>query len=141
MARGNNTSDKALFRDPVFLRNLQDLESRFEEGEQKVLMGELLDVYLSILEDMMNRTEDDNLKRSITLTRNRVSDLRKHHFQSKGHLKTQLQDLWAIETDDPLVQRKAVRELTTVFHKASVLGSKKKVPARRRRRQAGRRRI
>ncbi|KAL4593318.1 interferon gamma-like isoform X1, partial [Arapaima gigas] len=135
-----NTSDKALFRNPVFLKNLQDLESNFEDREQRVLLREVLTVYLDILAHMTHDVKDKNLRHSLNRTRERVAELRQHYFQSKGLLKTHLKELWDIKTGDPLVQRKAIRELKTVFHKASVLGSKKQLPARRRR-QASRRHV
>uniref|UniRef100_A0A3B3R277 Interferon gamma 1 n=1 Tax=Paramormyrops kingsleyae TaxID=1676925 RepID=A0A3B3R277_9TELE len=117
------TNDKSLFHNPIFLRSLNNLEN-FKDGEQGVIIGEVLEVYVNILSRMMNDTTDPDMKVSISHTRSRLETLKKNHFPNTGTLKAHLQDLWAIAPDDLLVQRKAIQELLAVFNRASLLGSK-----------------
>ncbi|KAG7456109.1 hypothetical protein MATL_G00248310 [Megalops atlanticus] len=130
---------KALYGKPVFpVKMLTDLDSKLEESEQKLLMSEILDVYLSLLSKLMNHTEDEDIKSSIDEVRLKVQDLRNKHFQHHEHaLKRHLQDLWAVKTNDLTVQKKALYELKDVYEKAARLGNRiwEKKDRRRRRRQ------
>ncbi|XP_048864311.1 interferon gamma 1 [Brienomyrus brachyistius] len=117
------TNEKSLFHNPIFLRSLNNLEN-FKDGEQGVIIGEVLEVYVDILSRMMNSTTDPDMKVSISHTRSRLETLMKNHFPNTGTLKAHLQELWAIAPDNLVVQRKAIQELLTVFNRASLLGSK-----------------
>ncbi|XP_061085782.1 interferon gamma 1 [Conger conger] len=118
----NVTADKALFGSPIFLQDM-DSHDRFEEKEQRLLMQESLDVYNRILSDMLNHTQDQEIKRSIAAVRALMVDLRKSYFHSNGDkLKERLQALWALNTNDLVVQRKAVRELLPVYQRTLQLG-------------------
>ncbi|KAJ8402427.1 hypothetical protein AAFF_G00369160 [Aldrovandia affinis] len=127
------------FGNPIFPKL-----DNFEESEQKLLLQEILDVYVRILSDMQNHTQDIDVKKSIIQVRGRVEDLRNSYYQSgEQALKMQMEDLWAVKTNDLMTQRKAVRELLQVFQKASQLGSRiqEKKEKRRKRRQTARRGI
>ncbi|KAG9342625.1 hypothetical protein JZ751_016062 [Albula glossodonta] len=115
----NVTADKTLFGNPIFLKNLDDHE-KFEESEQKLLLLEILDVYERILSDMLNHTRDLDVKTSILSIKGRMEELRRRNFLSREKaLKKRLQDLWAVKTNDEVVQRKAVRELLHVYQTVS----------------------
>ncbi|KAJ8402428.1 hypothetical protein AAFF_G00369170 [Aldrovandia affinis] len=134
----NVTADKALFGSTIFLKDLSNLHM-FEESEQKLLLQEILDVYVRILSDMQNHTQDIDVKKNIIQVRGRVEDLRNSYYQSgEQTLKGRLQDLWAVKTNDAVVQRKAVREMLSVFQKASQLHSWRRKKSLRHRRDARR---
>ncbi|KAJ8373489.1 hypothetical protein SKAU_G00040690 [Synaphobranchus kaupii] len=119
--RLERTSDNALFGNSLFPHDLDN----FEEGEQKVLLRESLDVYVTILSDMLNQTQDMEITKSIMGVRAKMEDLRESYFHSREHaLKRHLQNLWALKTDDVTTQRKAVRELLPVLQEVSRLGSR-----------------
>ncbi|XP_072556164.1 interferon gamma-related-like [Paramormyrops kingsleyae] len=117
----NVTDD--LFGKSIFLKHLIKQNGDAEDTEQKLLIQEILDVYISILSNMKSRTEDNDIKSSIIHIMDRVKKLKNQVDQQREHLlKRQLQDLWAVQTSDSVVQSKAIRELITVFQKASELG-------------------
>ncbi|XP_036375558.1 interferon gamma 1 [Megalops cyprinoides] len=132
------TSDKALFGHPLF-PNL----GNFEECEQRFLLHEILEVYDRILSNMLNRTQDRDIRTSLHEVRHRVDELRRNYFNNKEHLlKERLQELWALKMDDLVVQRKAIKELMSVYQEAAQLGSRiRGKKERRRRRNAQRKRV
>ncbi|XP_029104790.1 interferon gamma 1-like [Scleropages formosus] len=134
--------DKALFGNPVFLKDFENLESKYEEGSQKLLVNEILDTYIVILSTLRNQTKDKDVQLSIAAVTGRIENL-KSHFLKNNDLKKKLQNLWAIKTGDAIVQRKALLELMAVFQKASKLNSRiqERKQNRRKRRQVRRTRI
>ncbi|KAG9342624.1 hypothetical protein JZ751_016061 [Albula glossodonta] len=131
------TGDKAVFGSPIFLNYLGNHE-KLEESEQKLLLLEILDVYDRILSDMLNHTRDLDVKTSIVSIKGRMEELRRNFPNREQALKRRLQDLWAVKTNDVMVQRKAVRELLPVFQKLSQLHSLRRREAVRHRRNASR---
>ncbi|KAG9342623.1 hypothetical protein JZ751_016060 [Albula glossodonta] len=134
------TNDISLYGTPVFPLNLDN----FEESEQRLLTFEILHVYDRILSDMQNCTQERDVKMSIMSVRHQMKDARTHYFQRREEaLKKRLHEIWAVNTTDLTVQRKAVRELLPVFLAASRLGNRavEKEERRRRRRHATRSRI
>ncbi|KAJ8373490.1 hypothetical protein SKAU_G00040700 [Synaphobranchus kaupii] len=99
-------------------REIQKLAVHFENG-QRLLLQESLEVSNRILMDMLNQTQDVEIRMSIKTIRDQMEHLRKNQFDSREHaLMRRLQDLWALKTSDTTVQRKAVRELLTVLQSA-----------------------
>ncbi|XP_036375559.1 interferon gamma 1-like [Megalops cyprinoides] len=131
-----NVNDKALFGNPIFLKDLTNGDVKYEESEQKLLLHEILEVYDSILADMLNRTQDEDLKGSIEEVKHQLDKQRRSYFHHKEHaLKKRLQDLWAMKTSDAVVQRKAVRELGWVIQRVVEVMTKKPIRQHRRRRR------
>uniref|UniRef100_A0A3B3QIX1 Interferon gamma n=1 Tax=Paramormyrops kingsleyae TaxID=1676925 RepID=A0A3B3QIX1_9TELE len=105
-----------------------------QDTEQKLLIQEILDVYISILSNMKSRTEDNDIKSSIIHIMDRVKKLKNQVDQQREHLlKRQLQDLWAVQTGDLTMQKKALMELMAVYQKASLLVHKTNENQRKRR--------
>nr|UOV22662.1 interferon gamma 1 [Arapaima gigas] len=119
----NTDGDKALFGGPVFLKDLENFESKYEESSQKLLVHEILDMYITILSTMMKQTKEKDVQLNIASVSGRIKTLKSKFFK-KNDLKLKLQHVWATETDNHLVQRKALLELMAVFHKASKLNSR-----------------
>ncbi|KAG7454651.1 hypothetical protein MATL_G00262110 [Megalops atlanticus] len=123
-----NVNDKALFGNTLFEKDLQISDVKYEESEQKLLLHEILEVYDSILADMLNRMQDEDLKASIEEVKCQLDRQRKSYFHHKEHaLKKRMQDLWAMKTSDAVVQRKALRELGLVMDKVAELTTKKPI--------------
>uniref|UniRef100_A0AAZ3SG50 Interferon gamma n=1 Tax=Oncorhynchus tshawytscha TaxID=74940 RepID=A0AAZ3SG50_ONCTS len=101
----------------------------------------VLDVYLSIFSQMLNQTEDQEVRERLDQVKGKVQETQKHYFLGRiPELRTHLQNLWAIKTSDTTVQGKALSEFITIYEKASKLAHKfhLKKDNRRKRRQAQR---
>nr|AOY36229.1 IFN-gamma precursor [Anguilla japonica] len=137
LKRHYKTSDIALRGPSLFPKDL----GNFTEEEQSLVLQESLDVYIRILSDMLrerNISQEREIENSIKAIRAQIVDLRISYFHAREQaLKKQLEELWALKTHDKTTQRKAIRDLLTVFQSATRLGSRiqKKAERRRRRRQ------
>ncbi|XP_064175757.1 uncharacterized protein LOC135246135 [Anguilla rostrata] len=134
LKRHYRTSDIALRGPSLFPKDL----SNFTEEEQSLVLQESLDVYIRILSDMLKSTQEREIENSIKAIRAQIVDLRISYFHTREQaLKKQLEELWDLKVHDKTTQRKAIRDLLTVFQSATRLGSRiqKKAERRRRRRQ------
>uniref|UniRef100_A0A8C8FIQ0 Interferon gamma n=1 Tax=Oncorhynchus tshawytscha TaxID=74940 RepID=A0A8C8FIQ0_ONCTS len=126
-------------KDQLFNGNPVFPKDTFEDSEQRVLMSVVLDVYLSIFSQMLNQTEDQEVRERLDQVKGKVQETQKHYFLGRiPELRTHLQNLWAIS--DTTVQGKALSEFITIYEKASKLAHKfhLKKDNRRKRRQAQR---
>ncbi|XP_035257452.1 interferon gamma 1-like [Anguilla anguilla] len=126
----NVTADISLFGNPIFLQNMNS-DGKFEDSEQMLVLQESLDVYITILTDMLNSTQDKEIQTSITAIRARMEDLMNYFLSRQKALLERLQKLRDLETSDATVQRKAVRELRPVLQKAFELCGKNEHRRRR----------
>ncbi|KAJ8245276.1 hypothetical protein GJAV_G00269010, partial [Gymnothorax javanicus] len=134
----NVTSDRALFGS-TFLPD-QFPPHMFKEEERRLLLLESLEVYIKILTDMLERTQDGQIKASIMAVRARMEHLRDETFNDRERklkerlqkLKERLEKLWALKTNDATVQRKAVRELESIIQRAYELRNREAGQRRRR---------
>ncbi|XP_072530068.1 interferon gamma 1 isoform X2 [Salminus brasiliensis] len=126
--------DEDLFNGkPLFWRRLDG----FEKAEQKLMMTIILDTYNRILTQMQNETEDANVQHSLIKVKEYLNKLKIHYFSEKHNdLKKHANEVMALKETDPMVQRKALFELMTVYNEASKLGDASPVHNHRRRRQA-----
>ncbi|XP_015208415.1 interferon gamma 1 [Lepisosteus oculatus] len=121
----------------LFIKALNSFEQ--QESEEKLLLNEILNLYIKIFDNMNNVEEDKTLAERIHHIKIRLSHLKNATFQETStNLKQQLELLWNIKVNDPVVQRKAVFELNQVLQKAENVGRKmhEKKEKQRRRRQA-----
>uniref|UniRef100_W5NH24 Interferon gamma-like n=1 Tax=Lepisosteus oculatus TaxID=7918 RepID=W5NH24_LEPOC len=122
----------------MFILFLIDITEN-QESEEKLLLNEILNLYIKIFDNMNNVEEDKTLAERIHHIKIRLSHLKNATFQETStNLKQQLELLWNIKVNDPVVQRKAVFELNQVLQKAENVGRKmhEKKEKQRRRRQA-----
>ncbi|XP_048827702.1 interferon gamma 1-like [Brienomyrus brachyistius] len=131
--------DKRLFGNPVFVKHLENLDSKYQVGLQKLLVHEILDTYATILRKMKNNIENESVQLSIANIEGAIGVLDKS-FLKYNDLKKTLQELWAIKTGDLTMQKKAIMELMKVYQKASILAHKTN-ENQRKRRQAVRRQL
>ncbi|XP_027007471.2 interferon gamma 1 isoform X2 [Tachysurus fulvidraco] len=128
----NPNPDKLYDGHSLFLDKMKD--KGFEEGEQKILMIFILDVYNKIFNQMENETQDENLKHDLHEVKEEINKLRKGYFSDKhDNIKKYLTELLALKENDPRIQSKAIFELKTVYNKASILGTSSANNRRRRR--------
>ncbi|XP_072566519.1 interferon gamma 1-like [Paramormyrops kingsleyae] len=124
--------DKRVFGNPVFLRHLENLDSKYQVGLQKLLVHEILDTYTTILRTMKNNIENESVQLSIANIEGAIGVLDKKFLKYKD-VKSTLQELWAIKTGDLTMQKKALMELMAVYQKASLLVHKTNENQRKRR--------
>ncbi|GAA6097233.1 interferon gamma 1 isoform X1 [Tachysurus ichikawai] len=116
----------------LFLDKMKD--KMFEEGEQKILMIIILDVYNKIFNQMENETQDENLKHDLHEVKEEMNKLKEHYFSGKhANIKRYVTELLALKGNDPRIQSKAIFELKTVYNKAAILGTSSADNRRRRR--------
>ncbi|XP_033881006.1 interferon gamma 1-like [Acipenser ruthenus] len=117
---------------PLFLNFLKYFDK--QESGDKILLNEIVNVYIDILKNMKDTTEDQRSKNSIQHVYREMERLR--FASGTGTLKEELKKLWEIKKSDPIVQRKAMLELKQVLEKAMRIEIKlqKNVQRRRRRR-------
>ncbi|KAG9280319.1 interferon gamma 1 [Astyanax mexicanus] len=132
-AKKNPVSGNELFNGkPLFWKKLDG----FEKAEQKLMMTIILDTYNRILSHMQNETEDENVQKSFIEVKKYLNNLKIHYFPEKHKdLKKHVNEVMALKETDPVVQRKALLELMTVYNEASKLKDPP-VHTHRRRRQA-----
>ncbi|KAL4660274.1 IFN-gamma precursor-related protein [Arapaima gigas] len=94
----NVSGDISLFGDSTFLKHLINKEDR--RSEQKLMMFEVLDVYVHILSYMKNHTEGE-VRKSIDDVLRHFNVLR-NIYQKQQRLKTILQELWATKVNKNL---------------------------------------
>ncbi|XP_041109961.1 interferon gamma 1 [Polyodon spathula] len=125
------TNDPALAGGgPLFLNVLKYVDK--QEGGDKILLSEIVNVYIDILKNMKDTTEDQLSKNSIQHIYSEMERLRAKFESGMSTLK-ELKKLWEIKKNDPIVQRKAMLELKQVLEKAMRIKIKN-VQKRRRRR-------
>uniref|UniRef100_A0AAY4EKS5 Interferon gamma n=1 Tax=Denticeps clupeoides TaxID=299321 RepID=A0AAY4EKS5_9TELE len=112
---------------PVFLSMLKDYEVKFEvrlhQNSLRILMGEMLNVYLQILSNMLNKTQEQRVKEDLLYLKSKLEELKREFFKTNtAKLKQSLEELEAIKTSNELVQRKAIFELKKVFREAASIG-------------------
>ncbi|XP_076860618.1 interferon gamma isoform X2 [Brachyhypopomus gauderio] len=118
---------------PIFRKKLEYLTKNAERGEQKLLMTIILDAYNRIFTRMQNETQDESVRRDLKNVMENLNKLKEHYFSNKNDLKKYASEVLALKESDPLVQRKALFELETVYSAAAKL-----IQNQRRRRQAKR---
>ncbi|XP_066579980.1 interferon gamma 1 [Amia ocellicauda] len=122
----------------IFTNVLKTFEK--QESEEKLLLNEILNLYIDIFNNMDNPPENPKLRQSIDHIKIRLGDLKKNAFLDNAslNLKNKLQELWEIKVNDPVVQRKAVFELKPVLLKALDIQKKvhEKMEKKRKRRHA-----
>ncbi|XP_062865286.1 interferon gamma 1 [Trichomycterus rosablanca] len=129
----SKNTDK-LFTGPIFVGKLRNLHEKFEEGEQKLLMTIILDAYDRIFARMENETQDDKVKMNLREVTDQLNKLKEHYFSGKhSDLKSYVNDLLALKESDPLIQRKALFELKSVYKTAAKMGDLSAQTSRRRR--------
>ncbi|TSK13260.1 Interferon gamma [Bagarius yarrelli] len=130
--RKNPSPDKLYDGHSLFLDKLKD--KKFEEGEQKLLMTIILDVYSRIFIQMENEAQDEKVKNDLHEVKEQMDKLKEHYFSGKhADIKMYVTELLALRENDPRIQSKAILELKTVYNKAANLGSMSADSHRRRR--------
>ncbi|XP_056131651.1 interferon gamma 1 [Lampris incognitus] len=117
------------------------LVGKMTDGEKRVLMGGVLDVYEKLIGQMLevgsSGAESENqVEEGLHYLLTEVKDLKAHKYKNQSRLQRQLLDLNNIQTDNLVVQNKALWELPWWYHEASSLAETRQ--KRRRRRQAQR---
>ncbi|MGH0139606.1 UNVERIFIED_CONTAM: hypothetical protein FKN15_014709 [Acipenser sinensis] len=116
---------------PLFLNVLKYFDK--QESGARILLNEIVNIYIDILKNMKDTTEDQRSKNSIQHVYREMERLR---FPSgTGTLKEELKKLWEIKKSDPIVQRKAMLELKQVLEKAMRIEIKLQKNAQKRRRR------
>ncbi|MGH0137566.1 UNVERIFIED_CONTAM: hypothetical protein FKN15_002472 [Acipenser sinensis] len=118
---------------PLFLNVLKYFDK--QESGDKILLNEIVNVYIDILKNMKDTTEDQRSKNSTQHVYREMEKLKARLASGADTLKEELKKLWEIKTSDPIVQRKAILELKQVLEKAMRIKKLQKNMQKRRRRR------
>ncbi|KAK6482354.1 interferon gamma 1 [Huso huso] len=118
---------------PLFLNVLKYFDK--QESGDKILLSEIVNVYIDILKNMKDTTEDQRSKNSTQHVYSEMQKLKARFASGADTLKEELKKLWEIKTSDPIVQRKAILELKQVLEKAMRIKKLQKNMQKRRRRR------
>nr|AOY36230.1 IFN-gamma precursor-related protein [Anguilla japonica] len=95
----NITADLSLFGGPIFLQDIVS-HDKVEKSEQMLVLQESLVVYIRILSDMLNSTQDREIKMSIIAIRGRMEHLWSSYFHTRPDaLLGRLRELWYLKVN------------------------------------------
>ncbi|XP_048091636.1 interferon gamma 1 [Alosa alosa] len=92
---------------------------------QMLLAGETLKVYDNILTNLRDKMQANKARDDVDYLRSKVEELKTMYFKESQEqleaLTNNLKELQAINTNDEVVQRKAIYELKSVYNHVSSL--------------------
>ncbi|CAL8324444.1 unnamed protein product [Lota lota] len=124
-------------RDEVFSGSLvfpRESLNQMEVGAKRVVLGEILEVYDKLIGQMLSqlpaKSQSEVLELQYLLEE--VRRLKKHRYQKHQLVRSTLDQLAHIQTNNSVVQRKALWELPWLYDAASSLAGRKRRSLRRR---------
>ncbi|XP_062383208.1 interferon gamma 1-like [Sardina pilchardus] len=102
---------------------------------QMLLAGETLNVYINILTNIRDKMQAKEERDDVDYLKVKMEELSTMYFKETQKQLEALKELQTINTNDEVVQRKAIYELKSVYNQASCLGDKSQVNCTHRRKR------
>ncbi|XP_056311062.1 interferon gamma related [Danio aesculapii] len=113
-----NTLAKDWVGKSVFVSHLDQLNSRPTCTCQAVLLEGMLSIYEDIFQDMMNKSDNKEVRDDLKEVINEVKKL-KHKYNEEHKLWRELQDIHSVKAKNGTIQERALNDFLKVYYRAS----------------------